>query len=148
MAKEKKQVVQDEVQKELPLAVEPAAKEAPVVVDVALEAKKAVVHEDEVTAIKDSRKRDLPLFRVTNQTYDSFDLLHDVAGVLDSSTELYRKVSEALDNTSFFWVVAVSDHQAKLAIIDYAYPMEKVSKKDRDYRYLHLLESAAETPKE
>jgi len=42
------------------------------------------------------------------------------------------------------WVVAVSDHQAKLALIDRIYPMEKCSKKDRDSRYLDLLESAAD----
>jgi hypothetical protein len=115
MAKEKKPV-QDDVRKDLPLD-EGTWKETPVVVDVAADAKKAVVHDDEVAAIKDSRKRDLPLFAVTKDDCK-------------------------------MWIVAVSDHQAKLAIIDRVYPMEKVSKKDRDYRYLHLLESAAETTKE
>lgn len=76
--------------------------------------KKAVVHEEELAAIKDSRKRDLPLFAVTKDDCN-------------------------------MWIVAVSDHQAKLALIDRLWPMEKCSKKDRDYRYLHLLESAAET---
>ena len=74
--------------------------------------KKAVVHEEELSAIKDSRKRDLLLFAVTK------------------------------DDCSM-WVVAVSEHQAKLALIDRVYPMEKTNKKDRDYRLLHLLESAA-----
>ena len=112
MAKEKKLVVQDEVQKELMLEI--AAKETPVFHDVGMEAKKAVVHDDEVAAIKDSRKRDLLLFAVVKDDCD-------------------------------MWVVAVSEHQAKLALIDRVYPMEKCSKKDRDYRLLHLLESAAET---
>jgi hypothetical protein len=146
MAK-KKEVAQDEVQKELPLATESTAKETPVVVDVAADAKRAIVHEDEVGAIKDSRKRDLPLFKIVKQYCLLWDVLHEAAGELDTGTELYHRVSEALDDTAM-WIVAVSEHQAKLAIIDYAYPMEKVSKKDRDYRYLHLLESAAETSKE
>ena len=77
------------------------------------EEKKAVVHENELAAIKDSRKRDMLLFAVTKDDCD-------------------------------MWVVAVSDHQAKLALIDRIYPMEKCSKKDRDSRYLDLLESAAD----
>lgn len=78
-----------------------------------LEEKKAVVHNEELTAIKDSRKRDMLLFAVTRDDCD-------------------------------MWVVAVSEHQAKLALLDRVYPMEKCSKKDRDYRLLHLLESAAD----
>jgi hypothetical protein len=77
------------------------------------EEKKAVVHDDELAAIKDSRKRDMLLFAVTK------------------------------DDCSM-WIVAVSEHQAKLAFIDRVWPMEKCSKKDRDSRYLDLLESAAE----
>lgn len=77
------------------------------------EEKKAVVHNEELTAIKDSRKRDMLLFAVTRDDCD-------------------------------MWVVAVSEHQAKLALLDRVYPMEKCSKKDRDYRLLHLLESAAD----
>ncbi len=75
--------------------------------------KKAVVHENELAAIKDSRKRDLLLFAVTKDDCD-------------------------------MWVVANSEHQAKLALIDRIYPLEKCSKKDRDYRLLHLLESAVD----
>lgn len=78
------------------------------------EEKKAVVREDELVAIKDSRKRDMPLFAV------------------------------AIDDCDM-WIVAVSEHQAKLALIDRVWPLKKCSKKDRDYRYLHLLESAVET---
>lgn len=133
MAKSKE--VATEVQKELPL-------ERVAVYDVELDAKKAVVHEDEIAAIKDSRKRDLPLFKIDKQYCVLWDVLHEAAGELDTSSELYKRASEALDGHAL-WVVAISEHQAKLAIIDYAYPMEKVSKKDRDCRYLHLLESAA-----
>lgn len=144
MAK-KKSVVENEVQTEFPLAVEPAVpKETPVVAEVVLDAKRSVVYEDEIAAMKDSRKRDLPLFRATSEGYELWDLLHEAAAFLEADSELYRKVSEALDETKFLWVVAISEHQAKLAIIDYAYPMEKIAKKDRDSRYLDLLESAAE----
>jgi hypothetical protein len=90
--------------------VEATEEQKPVVGDVASEAKKAVVHEDEVTAIKDSRARKLPLF----------SLEKDEAVV---------------------FVVAVSEHQAKLAFVDHVWPLTKWSKKDRDYRYLHLLEA-------
>lgn len=118
----------------------------PVVVeDVAAEAKAAVVHEDEVAAIKDSRKRDLPLFKIVHQDTELLRLLSDVASSLFSSdVSLYQRVLIAsADRTSAceLWVVAVSEHQAKMAFIDRAYPMEKISKKDRDYRYLHLLEA-------
>jgi hypothetical protein len=148
----KKSVVENEVQTEFPLAVDPVVqKESPaVVVEVALDAKRSVVYTDEVAAIKDSRKRDLPLFIATdNKESILWDLLHDAAGNLDTSTELYQKVTRALDaGCKSFWIVAISEHQAKLAIIDRAYPMEKVAKKDRDSRYLDLLEIAAETPKD
>lgn len=59
--------------------------------------KKAVVHEDEVAAIKDSRKRDLPLFKVINEDYELWNLLHDAAGFLGTSTELYLRITDALD---------------------------------------------------
>lgn len=126
--------------------VEAVEEQNPTVVeDVVAEAKAAVVHEDEVAAIKDSRKRDLPLFRVdiafANKHCGLWDLLNEVAEVLDGSTELYQRVSSTLDACIFGWVVAVSEHQAKMAFIDRAYPMEKISKKDRDYRLLHLLEA-------
>jgi len=93
-----------------------APEEPQAVEDVVAENNKAVVHEEEVAAIRDSRKRDLPLFKAT---------------------------IEGCDSWGFLWIVAVSEHQAKLALIDRVWPMEKCSKKDRDYRYLHLLESAA-----
>ena len=48
------------------------------------EEKKAVVHDDELAAIKDSRKRELSVFKATSKE-------------------------------STVWIVAVSDHQAKLA---------------------------------
>lgn len=150
MAK-KKSVVENEVQTEFPLAVETATpKETPAVASVVVDAKKAVVYDDEVAAIKDSRKRDLPLFIATdNEESVLWDLLHEAAGQLGTGTELYQKVTQALDaGSKSVWIVAISEHQAKLAIIGYAHPMEKVAKKDRDSRYLDLLESAAETPKE
>lgn len=80
------------------------------------EEKKAVVHVDELSAIKDARKRDMLLFSATCE----------------------EKV---------LYVVAVSDHQARLAMVDRIWPMEKCSKRDRDSRYLDLLESAVEADK-
>ena len=77
------------------------------------EEKKAVVHDEELSAIKDSRKRDMLLFAVTRDDCN-------------------------------MWVVAVSEHQAKLALLDRVYPMKKCSKKGRDLRYLDLLESSAD----
>lgn len=124
---------------------EVSEEQAVVVEDVAADARKAVVYDDEIAAIKDSRKRDLPLFAVKKQHCEVWNLLHDAAGFLGTDTELYQRVSDALDSgNDAMWVVAVSEHQAKLAILDRAYPMEKTSKKDRNYRYLHLLESASE----
>lgn len=56
--------------------VEAVEEQKPTVVeDVAAEAKAAVVHESEVAAIKDSRARNLPLFRVDNEDRD-YRLLH------------------------------------------------------------------------
>lgn len=71
----------------------------------------AVVHDDEMTAIKDSRNRDMPLFAT-------------VAGEKP------------------IWVVAASDHQAKLALVDRIYPLVKSTKRGRDDRYMDLLEKA------
>jgi len=69
----------------------------------------AVVHQDELAAIKDGRDRDLPIF-----------------------------VSS--DGQEYMWIVAVSDHQAKLAMVDYIWPMRKLTKRARDERYTKLLE--------
>lgn len=118
----------------------------PVVVeDVAADAKAAVVHEDEVAAIKDSRKRDLLLFKVVNWDIELLRLLSDVASSLFSSdVSLYKRVlvaSADLTSACALWIVAVSEHQARMALIDRVYPMEKFSKKDRDCRYVHLLEA-------
>jgi hypothetical protein len=40
------------------------------------------------------------------------------------------------------WVVAVSDHQAKLALVDRIFPLGKYTKRERDDRYTGLLEKA------
>lgn len=77
------------------------------------EEKKAVVHDDELAAIKDSRKRDLLVFKAASK-----------------------------DCT--VWVVAVSDHQAKLALVDRIWPMDKLTKRCCETRYIDLLESVAE----
>lgn len=71
----------------------------------------AVVHDDELAAIKDSRKRDLPLFTAKSE-----------------------------DKT--LWVVAPSEHQAKLAMVDRIWPLTKATKRSRDDRYTTLLEQA------
>jgi hypothetical protein len=73
----------------------------------------AVVHEDELAALKDSRERDMPVFEVADG---------DVLRVVGP------------------WVVATSDHQAKLAMVDWVYPMSKLTKRQRDERYTVLLE--------
>ncbi len=80
------------------------------------EEKKAVVHDDELAAIKDARKRDMMLFTAASEQ-------------------------------ATVWIVAVSDHQAKLAMVDRVWPMEKWAKRTRDSRYLDLLESAVEADK-
>lgn len=72
---------------------------------------RAVVHENELAALKDSRERDLPVFKTACKT-----------------------------NGDSRWVVAVSDHQAKLALLDYLWPMEKLTKRERDEQYTRLLE--------
>lgn len=132
--------------KAIPKAESAEEQKPTVVEDVAAEAKASVMHENEVAAIKDSRTRNLPLFRVVNEECELWNLLNEVAGVIDVHTELYQRVSSTLFHGRIFgWVVAVSEHQAKMAFVDRAYPMEKVSKKDRDCRYLHLLESAAKS---
>lgn len=76
------------------------------------EDRNAVVHDDELAALKDSRKRDMPVFAMTGDKP--------------------------------FWVVAASDHQAKLALVDRIYPLSKLAKRDRDARYTELLEKAAD----
>lgn len=40
------------------------------------------------------------------------------------------------------WIVAVSDHQAELALVDYIWPLFKINKRIRDERYTTLLEEA------
>ena len=40
------------------------------------------------------------------------------------------------------WVVAVSDHQAELGLVNYIWPLSKINKRIRDYRYTMLLEEA------
>lgn len=73
------------------------------------EERNALVHSDELDAIKDSRKRGMPLFKANG----------------DSKT---------------LWIVAASEHQARLAMVDRIWPMGKVAKRDRDDRYTKLLE--------
>ena len=80
------------------------------------EEKKAIVHDDELAAIKDARTRDMLLFTAASEQ-------------------------------ATVWIVAVSDHQAKLAMVDRVWPMEKRTKRERDSRYLDLLESAVEADK-
>lgn len=79
----------------------------------------AVVHDDELAAIKDSRQRDLPLFSLIRPFAVS-----------------------AEEEKQPLWIVAVSEHQANLALVDYLFPIEKCAKKDRDERYTELLELA------
>ena len=81
-----------------------------------LEDRIAMVHDDEMAAIKDSRQRELPLFAMP-------DMPSFVA-----ATQL--------------WVVAVSEHQARLALSELIYPLHKRTKKECDARYISLLEQA------
>jgi hypothetical protein len=74
----------------------------------------AVVHNNELAAMKDSRKRDMPVF--------------------------------AMREIPSLWVVAASEHQAKLAMVDRVWPMTKLTKKERDERYTDLLEAAFDHP--
>lgn len=74
----------------------------------------AVVHESELAAMKDSRKRDMPVF--------------------------------AMREIPSLWVVATSEHQAKLAMVERVWPMIKLTKKERDERYTDLLEAAFDHP--
>lgn len=75
------------------------------------EDRRAVVHEDELAAIKDSRDRDMPIFS-----------------------------SKSKCGNLHIWIVAVSDHQAKMAMLDNVWPMVKHTKRSRDERYTELLE--------
>ncbi len=81
----------------------------------------AVVHESELAAMKDSRKRDMPVF-------------------------LLARESGSPDDAARLWVVAVSEHQAKLAMVERVWPMSKLTKKERDERYTDLLEAAFDHP--
>jgi hypothetical protein len=77
----------------------------------------AVVHEDELAALKDSRERGMPVF-----------------------------LADRGKSHVGPWVVAASDHQAKLAMVDWVYPMTKLTKRQRDERYTDLLEAAFDHP--
>lgn len=79
----------------------------------------AVVYEDELAALKDSRERDMPVFEVE---------------------EPRRNMLEGSIRVVGPWVVATSDHQAKLAMVDWVFPMSKLTKRQRDERYTVLLE--------
>ena len=81
------------------------------------EERKAIVHDDELSAIKDSRQRDMPIFQVATKT-----------------------------NGDSRWVVATTEHQAQLALVEHLWPMEKLSKRERDERYLQLLEGRLKVP--
>lgn len=72
----------------------------------------AKVYENELEAIKDSRTRDMSLYFASN--------------FKDRSA----------------WVVAISQHQAELALTAYVWPLTKLNKRFRDERYTTLLEEA------
>lgn len=44
------------------------------------------------------------------------------------------------------WVVATTEHQAQLAMVEHLWPMEKLTKRQRDERYLQLLEGQISKP--
>lgn len=79
------------------------------------EERAAVVFDSELEAIKESREKDLLLFR-----------------------------SESGDQV--LWIVAVSEHQAQLAMVSRIWPMTKTPKRVRDARYTYLLEQAVLGP--
>lgn len=82
-----------------------------------LEERVAVVFVEELPAIKDSRDRDLSIF-----------------------------FAKRNDGGDVAWVVAATEHQAKMALIDYVWPMTKYTKKERDERYTRLLEIEVSKP--
>ena len=73
--------------------------------------KQAVVHENEFAALKDAREAKLQVFKIASNT-----------------------------NGDSKWVVAVSEHQAKLAMVEFLWPMVKLPKRYRDDQYTRLLE--------
>lgn len=73
--------------------------------------KEAVVHENEFAALKDAREAKLQVFKVASNTSGGSK-----------------------------WVVAVSEHQAKLAMVEFLWPMVKLPKRYRDDQYTRLLE--------
>lgn len=75
-----------------------------------------VVYEDELEALRDSRKRDMPVFAMRGD----------------------------YGNVGKLWVVAVSELQALTALTYRIFPVVKLSKRERDLRYTELLELAAE----
>jgi ATP-dependent exoDNAse (exonuclease V) alpha subunit len=77
------------------------------------EERQAVVFESEMAAIKYSRTHDVKLFATENS--------------VDGAKR---------------WVCASSDHQARLAMAEHIWPINKVNKRERDSRYLFLLDEA------
>ena len=73
--------------------------------------KEAVVHENEFAALKEAREAELQVFKVASNTSGGSK-----------------------------WVVAVSEHQAKLAMVEFLWPMVKLPKRYRDDQYTRLLE--------
>lgn len=67
---------------------------------------------------------------------------------IKASRDLGMSLYEATSSDETVWVVATSEHQAKLALLDRVWPMSKKTKRDRDSRYLVLLENAFKAEKE
>jgi len=78
------------------------------------EEKCALVFENELSALKDSRKRGMNVFLANN-------------------------------GEQTLWVIATTEHQAKMALIDRIWPLVKQSKRDREQRFTILLEQAVDT---
>jgi hypothetical protein len=72
------------------------------------EERQAVVFDDELAAIRESRSKGMLLFHAAKDGYGP-------------------------------WVVATSEHQAKLAMVDYIWPLKKISKRERDNRQLEIM---------
>lgn len=54
-----------------------------------------------------------------------------------------QQIFEANGPEGVLWVVGVSKHQARLALVDRIWPLTKKSRRERDARYMSLLEEAA-----
>lgn len=63
---------------------------------------------------------------------------------LRESRKRMSPMYHASNGSRTVWIVANSEHQALLALTAHVWPIVKVQKRDRDNRYLELLEELSE----